>query len=417
MKPKRIDHTQGLLFQGRLSNQLDPAHHLRLLAELIDWKVLEGGLAPYFVADRGAPGKPVRLVVGLLMLQSMFQLSDAVVVERWIENGYWQFFCGYDHLQWDFPVDPSSLTRWRRRLGKEGMELILQQTVDAAKACGAVSKSSLKKAVVDTTVMPKNITFPTDSKLYYRALCALVRAAKKRDLRLRQSYARVSKRALVRSSRYAHARQMNRSKRETKRLKTWLGRVYREVSGQADPSLDRLLSTTRRILEQERTSKNKVYSVHEPEVSCIAKGKAGKKYEFGCKVSLVATLKEGLVLSSEALAGNPYDGHTLKDALAKAEQLSGTRIERVYADKGYRGHGDEEHEVFISGQRRGVTCSIKKELKRRQSIEPHIGHMKNENRLGLNRLSGRLGDQLNALLAGLGHNLNFLRRHLRLSIA
>lgn len=417
MKPKVTDHTQGLLFQGRLSDQLDPSHHLRLLAEIIDWKALEENLALYFDPDRGAPGKPVRLIVGLLMLQSMFNLSDVAVVEQWVENGYWQFFCGFDHLQWDFPLDPSSLSRWRRRLGKEGIELILKQTVDAAKRSGAILKSSLKRAVVDTTVMPKNITFPTDAKLYYRALRALVRQAKRRNFRLRQSYARVSKRALIRSSRYAHARQMRRSKRETKRLKTWLGRVYREVSRQAGPSLSRLLGTVERILQQTRTSSDKVYSIHEPQVRCIAKGKVGRKYEFGCKVSLVVTLKEGLVLSSQALTGNPYDGHTLSETLAKAEELSGARIERAYVDKGYRGHGDETHEVFISGQRRGVTRSIRKELKRRQSIEPHISHMKSENRLGLNRLAGFLGDQLNALLAGLGHNMNLLKRHLRLSTA
>ena len=264
--------------------------------------------------------------------------------------------------------------------------------------------------------MPKNITYPTDAKLYYRALCSLVREAKRRRLRLRQSYARVSKRALIWSSRYAHARQMKRARRQTKKLKTWLGRVYREVHRQT-PSSNRLLTTVERILKQERTSKNKVYSVHEPEVNCIAKGKAGKKFEFGCKVSVVTTLKEGLVLSSQALMGNPYDGHTLKGALAKAEKTSGARIERVFVDKGYRGHGEEGRDVFISGQRRGMTPSIKKELKRRQSIEPHIGHMKSENRLGLNRLSGTLGDQLNALLAGLGHNLNLIRRHLRLSTA
>jgi len=219
MKPTVTDHTQGLLFRSRLSDQLDPAHHMRLLAELIDWKSLDVSLAGYFDSERGAPAKPTRLMAGLVMLQSMFQLSDVTVVEQWIENPYWQYFCGFDYLQWEFPIDPSSLSRWRRRVGEEGMELILKQTVNLARASGAVSKYSLKKTVVDTTVMPKNITYPTDAKLYHRALSSLVREAKKREMRLRQTYTRVSKRALIRSSRYAHARQMNRSRRETRKLK------------------------------------------------------------------------------------------------------------------------------------------------------------------------------------------------------
>ena len=163
---------------------------------------------------------------------------------------------------------------------------------------------------------------------------------------------------------------------------------------------------------QQRHDKNKLYSLHEPNVACISKGKAHKKYEFGNKVSLCVTNKEGFILGTQGLEGNPYDGHTLKGALDQATQLSGTRPERCYVDRGYRGHGVTETQVFLSGQKRNVTPTIKKELKRRSAIEAVIGHQKTEGRLGWNRLRGILGDKINALMAAIGYNLKLILRAL-----
>lgn len=416
MLPKRNSQAQGRLFEQRLSSLLNPSHELYLLSKLIDWEQYEKEFAGYFVENVGAPAKPVRLIVGILMLQHMNNYSDESAIDEWVENPYWQFFCGYDYLEWEKPIDPSSLPRWRKRLGVEGVEKILQGTIRAAIEVGTVSIKSLSRVIADTTVMQKNITFPTDAKLYYNGIRTLVRMAKNNNIALRQTYTFLSKRALRKSSQYAHARQMRRSERERKRLKTYLGRVLRDVRNKIEgkPYLQAMfqsiLEITEKVLSQTRGSKDKIYSIHEPHVECIAKGKAHKKYEFGCKTSLVVTHKEGLALSAKALHGNPYDGHTLDQVLKNSEKLSGVKIKEAFVDKGYRGHSVTDREVYISGMKKGMTAWLYKKLKRRQSIEPHIGHMKNEGKLGRNFLKGILGDVLNVTLCGVGHNLKLIAR-------
>ena len=251
--------------------------------------------------------------------------------------------------------------------------------------------------------------------------------AKNHSIELRQTYTFVSKKTLRKACSYSHARQMKRAKKQRKKLKTYLGRVYRDVARKISGNVileaifQPTLEVIEKILTQEKHSKNKVYSIHEPAVECISKGKAHKKYEFGCKASLVITHKEGLALGTEAVHGNPYDGHTLKSALEKAETLSETVIDQAYVDKGYKGHGIKDKRIFISGQRKGVTRWVKSQIKRRQAIEPHIGHMKSDGKLDRNFLKGVIGDQLNALLCGIGHNirlvLNFLKVQLNPSFS
>jgi IS5 family transposase len=416
MKPTKINHQQSLLFEQRLSQLLNPRHSLYILSELIDWEDLENYFSNLFIENVGAPAKPVRLVTGLLMLEHMFNLSDETVVQFWSENPYWQFFCGFDYLQWKFPINPSSLSKWRKRIGETGMLKILACTLKTALNIGAVQAKSLKKVIVDTTVMPKNIAYPTDSKLYYRSIEKLVKMAKNNDIELRQTYSFLSKNALRKSFQYSHARQMKRALKERKRLKTYLGRVKRDVERKilGNKMLNAIFAPTLKIVEeilsQDKNSKNKVYSIHEPDVKCISKGKVHKKYEFGCKASIVLTHKEGFILGSEALEGNPYDGHTLKQVIENAEKISNKPIERIFVDKGYKGHNVVDREVFISGQRKGVTSWMKLQIKRRSAIEPHIGHMKNDGKLGRNYLKGILGDKLNAILCGAGHNLRLIIR-------
>lgn len=416
MKPSRTNHQQCNFFKQQLSDLLNPADPLILLGKLIDWNDLEKELSVFFVEKEGAPAKPVRLITGLFMLQHMSNFSDESVVQQWVQNPYWQHFCGYEYLQWKFPINPSSLSRWRKRIGEQGMVKILAQTLKTALNIGVIQAKSLKKVIVDTTVMPKNITYPTDSKLYYRSIKTLVRMAKKNNIELRQTYTFIAKKTLRKSFQYSHARQMKRAVKERKRLKTYLGRVKRDIERKIlghemmTAIFDPTLKVVNEILTQNKNSKNKVYSLHEPAVKCISKGKVHKKYEFGCKASIVLTHKEGFVLGSEALEGNPFDGHTLKQVIENAEKISSKPIERIFVDKGYRGHGIKDKDVFISGQRKGVTSWIKKELKRRSAIEPHIGHMKNDGKLGKNYLKGVLGDKLNAILCGIGHNLRLIIR-------
>jgi IS5 family transposase len=409
MGPKPTLPSSGDLYRSRLDQILDHHHELFRLAGLIDWDRFDQEFGRFY-RPLGRPAKPTRLMVGLSYLQHTFNLSDEAVVQRFIENPYWQWFCGCEYFQHQLPCDPSSLTRWRKRLGPEGLETLLAATIQAGLDTGAVQ--------------PKAITHPTDAKLYLKALQALVRQAKRHGLKLRQAHTRLAKRTAVQVGRYAHARQMRRMRRELKRLKTYLGRVYRDVARKVaeDEVLSRrfarLLGLTERLLTQERTSKNKLYSLHAPEVVCIAKGKAHRPYEFGSKVAVAVTNREGFVLASKVLEGNPYDGHTLSTTLDQVVALTDVEPARIYVDQGYRGHDYAHKErVFITRQRRGLTPTIQRELKRRSAIEAMIGHMKADGRLGRNHLLGAAGDAINALLVAAGHNLRLILNWLRLFIA
>jgi transposase, IS5 family len=407
------------LFRHRLENLIDMRHELVKLAGLIDWEYFDTKWGEAFSED-GRPGIATRRIAGLHYLKHTYGLSDEQVVMRWAENPYWQYFCGETYFQHKLPLNPSSLTRWRQRLGGKGIEVLLSKTIDAAIESRAVKRGELKRVTVDTTVQEKAIAFPTDSRLYNRARERLVRLAKVHGVPLRQSYVRVGPRLLFKNNRYGHARQMRRQQRTASKLKTVLGRVYRDIErrlGEQDESVQAAfaqpMTLTKRLLDQQRKDKNKLYALHAPEVECIAKGKAHKRYEFGVKVSIATTNRSNLVVGAQSLPGNPYDGHTLGSALAQVEQLTGLRPERCYVDLGYRGHDVGDVEVFKARQKRGVTRSIGRELKRRNAIEPIIGHMKNDGLMHRNHLKGTDGDAINAILCGVGQNLRLILRHLR----
>lgn len=417
-KSKKTDN-RIQMFRERLDNILNRHHELFRFADMINWNSFEQEFGSLYAEKKGRPGIPIRLLVGLSYLSHAFNLSDQAVVDGWVENPYWQYFCGETYFQHQLPIDPSSLTRWRKRIGPEGCESILAETINLGVRSGAVKESSFRRVTVDTTVQPKAVRFPTDGRLLNRCRERLVNLAHDMGISLRQSYARLGPRALKKSSSYAHARQFKRAKKATRTLKTYLGRVYRDILRKvlADPDLHaefhEELLLVEQLLEQKRNDKNKLYSLHAPEVECIAKGKAHKKYEFGVKVSVTTTNRDNFVVGINALPGNPYDGHTLQTALEQVVNLTGTHPERCYVDRGYRGHGVTGTQVFISGQRRNVTPTIKKELRRRSAVEPVIGHMKEDGKLGRNWLKGSIGDKINAILCGAGHNMRIILRKLR----
>lgn len=430
MQPQKIDNSQEDLFLPRLSSILNPRHEMLTLEKMVPWDELSAEFSDCYSSNDkkgGCPPKPVRLMIGLLLLQHMHNLSDELVVDRWCENPYWQYFCGYDLLQWKIPIDPSSLTRFRNRVGDKRMGKILSLTVNIALQSKFIEKKDLKKVIVDTTVMPKNIEYPTDSKLYEKSRVQLVKLCQKHNIPLRQNYNQLCKKIIRRLGGYLHAKQMRRARREIKSLKIILGRVQRDVTRKISSNKDLIaifqpaLDLTTRLLTQKSKDKNKLYSLHEPEVVCISKGKSRNRYEFGSKVSLVMTHKKSLITSAQSLDKNPYDGHTLKSALENAQIITKTKIATGYVDKGYKGHGIDAEEsnikIFISGQRKyngkNLTKTIKKHLKRRQAIEPIIGHMKNDGRLGLCKLKGVIGDKINAVLAACGHNLRMILKHLK----
>ena len=411
MRPRQQkQQPQGELFQVRLEAICNPGNPLVKLADQIDWEHLDEQFSTLF-SGAGRPAIPTRMMVGLILLQSLYYLSEDDVVNHWPENPYWQYLCGETFFQHRPPITRSSLGKWRKRINSKGMETLLQQTLTVGLAVGAVKPSSLKRVSVDTTVQPKAIAHPTDSKLLNRSRERLVRLAKKHNINLRQSYQRKGPQTVLQAGRYAHARQYKRMRKAVKTLKTYLGRVVRDIERKTDiitPEFKDELTHAKRLLQQQQNSKHKLYSLHEPQVSCISKGKAHKKYEFGNKVSICVTNKENFIISAQGLEGNPYDGHTLQAALDNTTGITGIRPERCYVDRGYRGHNVTNTNVFISGQRRNITPTIKKELKRRSAIEAVIGHAKTEGRLGWNQLRGILGDKINALMSAIGYNLRLI---------
>lgn len=416
MKPKPGSHqSQRELFRVELEQLVDGEHPLVKLGRQMNWAGFEERLGATYAAKNGAPGCRTRLMVALHYLKYQHDLSDEAVVQHWVENPYWQHFSGEQFFQHELPINPSSMTRWRLRLGEAGAEAMLQETIQTGRRMKVITPTQLKRVNVDTTVQTKAVRYPTDARLYNRARERLVKTARECGLKIKQSYERVGPQLLMRQSRYAHARQMNRARACTRKLRTNLGRVIREIL-RREPTpvgrLQKLLATAQRIHAQQPTDKNKVYSVHEPEICCIAKGKAGKKYEFGNKASVATTSRGGWLLGALSQAGNPYDGHTLNAQLTQVRRLVGEKVREVHVDLGYRGHGYLGPEtVHVDQRRRGTTQkSLWRWMKRRAAVEPTIGHLKGEHRLERNQLKGTLGDAINAILSAAAMNFQKLQR-------
>lgn len=414
MKPHKIKReAQWDLFKTELTRIINTQHALVKLAHQIDWNAFDQKFETQF-ADEGRPAIATRLMVALHYLKYSNDLSDDETVALWVENPYWQYFSGRQHFEHRMPIDPSSMTRWRKRIGVEGAEELLSQTITTAVKERYLKRSQCQRVNVDTTVQTKDVRFPTDARLYDRMRERLVKTAQAEEIALRQSYSHVGKEALRRQQNYAHAQQGRRAAKETKRLKTMLGRVTRDIERKTqEPSeiLKDQLALSHRLLKQERDSKNKIYSIHEPHVQCIAKGKAHQRYEFGCKVGYVTSAKGNWILGAQAFSNNPYDGHTLQKSLEQAKRLSNIVIEQAACDQGYRGHGIKDANILIVPRRKkGASQAIRHWWRRRNAIEPIIGHQKSDHRLNRNQLAGELGDQLNVIFSACGFNIKKLRR-------
>ena len=444
MKPRERRETgEQDLFRSRLDQIINMNHELVKLAKTISWTAIEAKCGEVYADGPGMPPLPTRLMAGLAILKHTFDLSDEELCARWVENPYFQYFCGEEFFVHDLPFDRSSLTRWRQRMGEERTAALLQESLSVAVRTGAMKPQDTRRVIVDTTVQPKTVMFPTDAKLLNRARERLVALAKKTGIDLRQSYRRVGKFALIKHQRYAHAHQFKRANRALRRLRTYLGRTIRDIvrqiadEDQLQDIFRRPLHLAERVLAQRHNQRGKkgqpatgsrVYSLHAPEVECIGKGKAHAPYEFGVKVSVATTLHRSkggqFALHAKALPGNPYDGHTLQSVIPEMEAMIGNGIDRLLADAGYRGHNaplTHRFKIYTSGQKRRMTPAIKREMRRRAAVEPVIGHIKNEHRMGRNHLAGTQGDAINAILAAAGYNfrllLNWLRLLLRLLLA
>jgi IS5 family transposase len=429
MKPReRCESGEQDLFRSRLDQIIDLDHALAKLARTVDWRFLEERFGEVYTDGPGQPPLPTRLMAGLAILKHSYDLSDEVLCERWVENPYYQYFCGEEFFEHRLVFDRSSLTRWRQRMGEEKLKALLQESLAVGVRTKALKPSELSRVIVDTTVQPKNVMFPTDARLLHRAREILVRMAARHGVRLRQTYRRVGKFALIKHQRYAHAKQWKRANRALKTLRTYLGRVIRDIGRKIAndevlkeafaPMLSRAIAV--RHQHQQRRGP-KVYSLHAPEVECIGKGKAHRPYEFGVKVSVATTIAHAkggqFAVHAKAMPGNPYDWHTLATVIPEIETLVGNTIERVLADAGYRGHNAPpayKFRVYTAGQKRRMTQQIKREMRRRSAVEPVIGHLKAEHRMGRNYLAHRTGDAANAVLAAAGYNFSLLLRWLRI---
>jgi IS5 family transposase len=358
-------------------------------------------------------------MAGLHLLKHMEGLSDEVVCKRWVENPYFQYFCGEQHFRHKLPLDRSSMTRWRDRIGADKLELLLAETLRVAMRTKAVTPQACERVTVDTTVQTKAVAHPTDSHLLMRGIEWLNRLAKKHGIKLRQSFLRLGRQARRDVSRLIHGRGHKQAMRWIRKLRTWLGRLDRDIGRKiaGDEALEAAFAAARervaRILTQKSGDADKLYALHAPEVECIAKGKARTRYEFGVKTSIAVTNARTaggqFIIGMQALPGNPYDGHTLTGQIEQVERLTGITVERAYVDRGYRGHRHSGKAKVYIAHTRGITSpTIKRELRRRNAIEPIIGHAKSDGLLERNHLAGAAGDAINAILVAAGHNLRLL---------
>ena len=406
MLAKKKSPNQSSFFFS-LEDTLNAKHPLYILANHIDWEQFETAFSPLYCPDNGRPAKPIRLMVGLLMLKHIRNVSDESIVEQWSENLYYQYFCGLREFIAIVPCEASELVHFRKRIGESGIELIFKESI---RINGNDSHDPHVSA--DTTVQEKNITFPTDSKLHKKIIDKTLKIIQNERLPIRQSYTRTLKKLGVDQRFRNHPKNKSRARKADRKVKTIAGRLVRELERNLSPDSahQKTILLFKQILAQTRSSKNKIYSLHEPETLCISKGKEHKKYEFGNKVSIVKTQNTGVIVGAMGFR-NEFDGHTLTPALAQVNKLTGKEPKTVSVDRGYRGNveiGSTKVQIPKPFNDRKQTKYQQKKLKedhrKRASIEPVIGHLKTDHRLGRNFYKGIVGDNINIMLAAAAFN-------------
>ena len=408
------------IFDTPLKRFINLDHELCILSKRIDWDSIEKDFSPYY-SEIGRPSVPIRRMVGLLLLKHIYNLSDEAIVDRWIENPYWQYFSGEKVFQTKKPFDPTEFIHFRNRIGKEGAERLLKVSVQLFG-----KEAQEKEVLIDSTVQEKNITYPTDAKLHKRIIDKVNKIAKQEGIILRQTYTRTLKQLLIDQRFHSHPKRRKKAKAALRKIKTIAGRQVRDIERQftqeqKDKYQD-VFIILNKILIQQKGDKNKIYSIHEPEVSCIAKGKEAKKFEFGNKSGIVLTKTTKIVVGALAFEGNPYDGHTLDEHLIQTEYLTEKRPKIGIVDRGYKGKKDIDGTKIIlpSAPKKGSTSyqkqKARKRFRARAGIEPVIGHIKHDHRMLRNYLKGANGNQLNTILAGTGFNLKKMLNRIKKQI-
>lgn len=404
MLPKQAATSQ-LSFYNTFEEQLSHRHPLYILANQIQWDIFEATFAKLY-SQEGRPAKPIRLMVSLLMLKHIRNLSDESVVEQWFENIYYQYFSGEKAYACGLPCEPSDLVHFRNRIGEEGIELIFKESI---RVNG--KDSGEKEATTDTTVQEKNITYPTDNKLHRKIIKKCVGIAVDENIELRQSYTRTVKKLLMEQRFRNHPKNKGRARKADRKVKTIAGRLVRELERKLTPGLHQdTLELFKKVLAQKKADHNKIYSLHEPHTQCMSKGKEHKKYEFGSKVSIITTKTTGVIIGAVNIEKNVHDSKTLQPALEQQQRLTGSTLTNNFVDRGYRGVKEVLGTAIITPDKPGKQRTqyqkqkLRNGFKRRAAIEPKIGHLKQDHRLGRNFYRGIKGDNINVMLAAAGMN-------------
>jgi len=392
-------------FYSTFEEQLNHKHPLYILANKINWKQFEESFAKHY-SDEGRPAKPIRLMVGLLMLKHIRNVSDESVVEQWSENAYYQYFCGEKVFANGAPCEASELVHFRHRIGEEGVELIFKESIRINGKDGQEQSGT-----TDTTVQEKNITYPTDNKLHRKIIKKCIAIAEYENIELRQTYTRTLKKLLLDQRFRNHPKNKGKAIKSDRKVKTIAGRLVRDLERKLAPAMHAdILALFKKILSQKKADHHKIYSIHEPHVQCISKGKEHKKYEFGSKVSIISTKTTGVIIGALNVEKNVHDSKTLQPAIEQQQRLTGITLKTNFVDRGYRGVKEVLGTQIIIPDKPGKNRSayekqkLRKGFKRRAAIEPRIGHLKQDHRLSRNYYKGIKGDNINVMLASAGMN-------------